>query len=274
MLSRGLTGTAHRFPGPHRDEPPKLDHEPWWTKSQHWKIHFVVLAVLMFSAYAGISALLEQTGWRPRRVAETLAVPDARLDCNGREMTLEARAACIVARDSARNAERKLRHEKEAREYAKRQAEKKALDEAIKRQRALARNKRMKADYDARMGVISSPATRFDSQVERAAFREATLKTLIGLLASTEGHPAKALSWKLESLRPSDAIAVINMEGKEKVDVKIGAEVEDICGARQETNWREHCGRILTEYVVQLPIYTTQYHLSALIASIPAGENK
>jgi hypothetical protein len=228
----------------------------------------------MFSAYAGISALLEQTGWRPRRVAETLAVPDARLDCNGREMTLEARAACIVARDSARNAERKLRHEKEAVEYAKRQAERKALDEEIERQRALAKNKRMKADYDARMDAISSTEMRFGSQIEKAAFREATLKTLIGLLASTEGHPAKALSWKVDNLRPSDAIAVINMEGKEKVDIKIGAQVEDICSARQKTNWREHCGEVLKEYVVQLPVYTTQYHLSALIASIPAGENK
>jgi hypothetical protein len=73
----------------------------------------------MFAAYAGITTVLDGTGWRAPRVVEARH-PDALRDCDQENTNVETRAACIVARDNAREAERKARREKEAAETAKR----------------------------------------------------------------------------------------------------------------------------------------------------------
>lgn len=84
-----------------------------------WKIRFVCASIVMFAAYAGITTVLDGTGWRAPRVVEARH-PDALRDCDQENTNVETRAACIVARDNAREAERKARREKEAAETAKR----------------------------------------------------------------------------------------------------------------------------------------------------------
>ena len=255
------------------DERPAGHYGSAWSNAISHKIQFVLLAIGMFAVYGAVSVVLEHTGWRTRRTVET-SNPAAHQTCEPAGKSLEAHAACVVARDDAREAERKISREKQAAGYAKRQAEEKALDNEIERQRAATKSARLKVEFDTRLDDLRSTQKRFASVAEKSAFREATLKALVGLLALTEGHPAKALSWKIEKLRASDAVAVIDMDGKENPNAKLRAQVDDICDARNHTEWRQRCGRLIKEHVVELPVYSMQYHLSALVASIPVGESK
>jgi serine/threonine protein phosphatase PrpC len=63
----------------------------------------------MFAAYAGITTVLDGTGWRAPRVVEARH-PDALRDCDQENTNVETRAACIVAREIMARVERFYRH--------------------------------------------------------------------------------------------------------------------------------------------------------------------
>jgi hypothetical protein len=238
-----------------------------------WKIKFIGAAIVMFLAYSAIAPLIDHSGWRAPRMIETRD-PDAERDCHAKDISMEARAACIVARDDARDAKWKARREMEAAEYAKRRAEEKALEEEVTRQRAAAKSKQLRAEYERRIDAITTGQKHFANYTEKTAHLEETLRVLVQLLAATEGHPAKALDRRIQRLNPADALAVINMEGKEMPSAEARAEADRICGARTASGWRDRCADLLKRHVLKLPVGITRYYLNAVTNAAPVAGGK
>ena len=131
----------------------------------------------MFLAYACIAGFFERIGGRTPRVVE-LRHPNATLNCDTQGMSLEARGICIVARDTARDAERKKRQETRAAENDKRREEQRRFDDEVIRQRDLLN----RAEFDKRIDALTLDTKRFVSDAEKLEFLEAPRECWSGCL--------------------------------------------------------------------------------------------
>jgi len=147
--------TKHtRWGEPHQNSnPPMLETGSAWLDNRGLKLKFIAAAVCMFLAYALAGGVIESTGLRKPRMTDARD-PDAERNCYAPHLPLEKRAACIVARDDAREVERKARREKEAAERAAKQAQDKALDDEIERRRAKLKYEKSRAEFGQRVSGV------------------------------------------------------------------------------------------------------------------------
>ena len=209
-----------------------------------WKIKFVCASIVMFAAYAGITTVLDGTGWRAPRVVEARH-PDALRDCDQENTNVETRAACIVARDNAREAERKARREKEAAETAKRRLEEKALDDEVSRQRDPAKLD----EFEKQIDVLTIGEKRFATNTEKNEFLENATRALVRFLAA---HEAPAVRAKIQYMSPRDAVNALNSLATRRSEPSAREQVDKTCNARTVPDWRAACGKLLKRDVLKL----------------------
>jgi hypothetical protein len=222
-----------------------------------WKIRFVCASIVMFAAYARITTILDGTGWRTPRLVEARH-PDALRDCDQENTNIETHATCIVARDSARDTERKARRGKEAAEAAKRRLEEKALEDEVSRQRDLAGRE----EFEKRIDALTTGEKRFVTDAEKYEFLEHATRALVRFLAA---HEPPAVRAKIQYIPPRDAVSALNSLGTRKSDASANEQVEKTCNARMIPAWRARCGDLLKRDVLALPVVTTGFYLSVLV---------
>jgi hypothetical protein len=171
--------------------------------------------------------------------------PDALRDCDQENTNVETRAACIVARDNAREAERKARREKEAAETAKRRLEEKALDDEVSRQRDLAKLD----EFEKQIDVLTIGEKRFATNTEKNEFLENATRALVRFLAA---HEAPAVRAKIQYMSPRDAVNALNSLATRRSEPSAREQVDKTCNARTVPDWRAACGKLLKRDVLKL----------------------
>lgn len=125
-----------------------------WLLRQSWKVKFVFAATLMFLAYGLYATVVD-------RVSDSSSVDDPAARCDAR-MPLGERAKCIIAQEDAAAEREKRANEIEDAELAREYAPQKAIDDEVRRQRAIVNAKPLKAAFDKRLMEVATakpPAT-------------------------------------------------------------------------------------------------------------------